>query len=1392
MDLYFDFCNVKFDSMTSQYLMIMRKLSLIALFQFFLTIWAFGQEPCQIVNLAAEVANCHPVQNNTWVQFDLQVNLEAVNSLSQGFDVRINGEPAGFFESAPFTVTNLAFPNTTSSIHVLVCANDQDNCCADINVSLAGCTNPEPCEVHDLTAEIVGCQITNNQSTIYRVLLDYHVVNQVGQGADVYVNGELYNYFPQDGPILLQEVHVPPNANDFNITVCGNDSPNCCETINLANPGCSGDCNLESVEVLSVTCGQGGFYNAKAVLVGDNLGQSVTITNSEGHTITRNPNGIINLEFPVPAQQPEVWTICSVTHPDCCLTYTYELPCEPAQVCEIGPILLDTLPCNGDGQFYFNLYFEHNTPSEHFDLYVNNQLYESNYAYSQLPILVGPFTGNPNSGWFFKVFDSSGQCDRGRELGPVFCEGDCHVVDLSAEIQACEQANGVNHYNIMVDFGIVSPVSQGVDVYINDHHIGYYPQQPPFLLQNVEVASTADHITVRVCANDAADCCNYIVLPNQCVEPECGFNDLIAETYPCVDGQFMVDIAFHNPNPGPAGYYIFADGAISGPYQYGAAPYITLGPFAGDGTTVYDFLLLDIANPACFGYVEVGPVDCSGDCHISDVTAEVKDCENGQFYVDLHFNYNNVGGQGFHIQGNGHNYGNFQYGNQVITLGPLEANGTTPYEFAVIDNENPDCHSAIDLGPVSCEECSISGLDFNIHCNQNEPLFAITNLTFEVVHPESDYFRLFIGNVQVGEYPYSSLPLSVDGLSLFQFQGETLSVADLHNGDCRMTVPLDIPCCRLYDMVVEPYDCATDGTFLVDLNVHILNGSDSLILAYGPAGGAQMSQTYAYDDLYLTLGPLPGNPNSAWQFKVTDQSLLCQTSKTLEPIYCANEGCIEWEETEPGIFGPITGYDPLDQITEEDDVPVIYTPADDNGCNTCYAVVLAETPYPEFTAAIGHIAGVSNSGLGFDLAGLPQPAVSITLDYFFPGTEISIAVNGGDPVVATHPVNLPADLGSGVTLEVFPASNDGRAGSMTLTGIVGKLVISASGSLFLDNICITQDDDNVWPGDGNSDNLVSHVDLLNVGLAYGSEGPERPETGFQWAAYQASDWNQSFADGLNFKHADCNGDGVVNQADRDIIGVNYGLSHGPSEPIEELPHTEIDPEISVDLSGITGLGPGAQFEIPLIFGTAAHPAEDVYGIAFTVSIDPSVIDLNNVSVQYPTSWFGEPGVNLITIDRTFAADGKIQIALSRTDHNNVTGYGTIAYLIGVIDDIAGIHGTEVDIASPLVIDDHEIRIPVQPQSQFLKLTTQTEAPALLDLKRSIRLVPNPTDGDLRISNPYGYIPDEVIVLDAAGRATGLAFRNTDQLSLERLPAGIYNLRIRMAGYVMHKQVVKVE
>jgi hypothetical protein len=58
-------------------------------------------------------------------------------------------------------------------------------------------------------------------------------------------------------------------------------------------------------------------------------------------------------------------------------------------------------------------------------------------------------------------------------------------------------------------------------------------------------------------------------------------------------------------------------------------------------------------------------------CHIYDLVATHSDCNNGQFYVTINFQYSGVGNQGFKVQGNGNNYGTFEYANLPITLGPL-------------------------------------------------------------------------------------------------------------------------------------------------------------------------------------------------------------------------------------------------------------------------------------------------------------------------------------------------------------------------------------------------------------------------------------------------------------------------------------------------------------------------------------------------------------------------------------------------------------------------------------------------------------------------------------------------------------------------------------------------
>ena len=56
------------------------------------------------------------------------------------------------------------------------------------------------------------------------------------------------------------------------------------------------------------------------------------------------------------------------------------------------------------------------------------------------------------------------------------------------------------------------------------------------------------------------------------------------------------------------------------------------------------------------------------DCAIQNVIVEAHPCTpNGIFYVDLAFEYENVGDAGFSVVGNGNDYGDFDYGEPFIT-----------------------------------------------------------------------------------------------------------------------------------------------------------------------------------------------------------------------------------------------------------------------------------------------------------------------------------------------------------------------------------------------------------------------------------------------------------------------------------------------------------------------------------------------------------------------------------------------------------------------------------------------------------------------------------------------------------------------------------------------------
>jgi hypothetical protein len=200
--------------------------------------------------------------------------------------------------------------------------------------------------------------------------------------------------------------------------------------------------------------------------------------------------------------------------------------------------------------------------------------------------------------------------------------------------------------------------------------------------------------------------------------------------------------------------------------------------------------------------------------------------------------------------------------------------------------------------------------------------------------------------------------------------------------------------------------------------------------------------------------------------------------------------------------------------------------------------------------------------------------------------------------------------------------------------------------------------DSVWPGDANSDNTANLYDALAIAVAYGDTGAVRSGATTSWTAQYCANWSQTILPtGINAKHADCNGDGIVNSSDLSAITANYGLTHpklhGNTAKITGVP------DLYFDLSGVI-LNPGANISIPIVLGTAANPMNAIYGLATGIQILGAVNLSSPATISYPTSWLGN-ATNTLTLSKSLS-NNSIDWAYARTTHTNNSGNGVIAQL----------------------------------------------------------------------------------------------------------------------------------
>ena len=203
--------------------------------------------------------------------------------------------------------------------------------------------------------------------------------------------------------------------------------------------------------------------------------------------------------------------------------------------------------------------------------------------------------------------------------------------------------------------------------------------------------------------------------------------------------------------------------------------------------------------------------------------------------------------------------------------------------------------------------------------------------------------------------------------------------------------------------------------------------------------------------------------------------------------------------------------------------------------------------------------------------------------------------------------------------------------------------------------CVLPQSD-VWPGDANYDGIANNFDILNLGLAYGHSGTVRLNADTSWTAQPALDWNTQFIDSTNLKHADCDGNGIVDMADTLAVFVNYGKMH----QLRITNVTQTGPELFFDAPSVVNAG--SLVSVPLFFGTNNLPVSNVYGLAFTVNYSGASPAPGN-SLTYG-GWFVYN--NYMKLEKHISSNS-IDVALTRIDHIDAGGNGVIGFLNLLID-----------------------------------------------------------------------------------------------------------------------------
>lgn len=352
----------------------------------------------------------------------------------------------------------------------------------------------------------------------------------------------------------------------------------------------------------------------------------------------------------------------------------------------------------------------------------------------------------------------------------------------------------------------------------------------------------------------------------------------------------------------------------------------------------------------------------------------------------------------------------------------------------------------------------------------------------------------------------------------------------------------------------------------------------------------------------------------------------------------------------------------------------------------------------------------------------------------------------------------------------------------------------------------------VWPGDVSNNGIVDNKDILFWAYARGATGAVRVNASSQWAAQDVDfdAWSSFFPDSdLSFAHADCNGDGVVDDLDLAVIMDNYWktLPSGPisGDPFSYSTNSQISTLGLIQLGGNT-VSPGGTKDLLLNLDTQQGQALGVSSMAFRLTYPPSLIadDGFGNSLLYfffdegNNSWFaGQEAENAHAVMFTDADLGITEVALYLDEAGtSVAGQGSIGNFSIVVEEV--IFGLQtVNVGNVLILDGNfAITGPTTGSGTGFYVQDGLLTSANHLSSASLLVFPNPAEsGQIQASlvgGQAGHIEQlELINVQGNPVAAKAVNSRSAQLEVGHLPSGTYFLRIATDAGLTTKRLMIV-